>query len=640
MLLTAQPVGRLSQFDRAGGDAAPRGAALIEGLVLQAELALGSRAASGAATLRPLWPCLPTTALTASQRSHTRHVAHPTADLEHATSADATSAVAIDAAGRSAVSAVRGSLCRWDVGRRERLGAVVSVHVDEDGSPAVRAVVSSIALDAEGTIALVGCSDGAVSCWQAEAHGGLRRAHAMTALPAASPAASQSAPSTDGEGTRADDDAAVRALALSEAGLAMAVWADRRVASWAWAGGKTTLRALGTLSSAAAANAAPAEGGGGAKRGGHAKDGGAKGGGAKGGGAKGGGAKGGGAKGEDGSTGGPSTSLAAAAIAYDAAGRRAVALASNRRSCVVEVWMVQADAHILQLVAQHAHLHARPVDAICLGAALAARRGGHAAALDRLAASASGTSLQVWSVADGVRLASLQADEGWPYASLSLRGVREESHLLTGGAGGLLGLHAVGAADPARAAAASASSAAGSAAGLEGGGSAGAGSAGSPSKRGGGSSSRASSSRGGGGGGGTAPGTDRAENTMRTGRSDNMSARDAASALQAQLEMLQRGAAATQAERLLQANKRTLTPAAPPLAERVDDAYDADDADARRPPLDTALDMLSWGLDTGRSGAESTGRAAGVEDDDDPLMLLAEQQHLLDDLDADEDYEA
>ena len=124
-------------------------------------------------------------------------------------------AVAIDAAGGSALTAAGGWLRRWDlVG--EAPTAEAATRAGEE--------VTALALDESGAVALSAAADGSVCGWAVQPLSISRQPH--TALP----------PWTAGASS-------VRALALSEGGLALALGANGSLRQWAWAGGAQTLAA-------------------------------------------------------------------------------------------------------------------------------------------------------------------------------------------------------------------------------------------------------------------------------------------------------------------------------------------------------------------------------------------------------------
>ena len=564
---------------------------LLDDLMLQAELALSSQATAEGTVLRPLWPCLPASRRrggeggggggTKGGGGGTRHGA-AAAFLRPLGAPDGAcaciSAIAVDALGRTVVCATPTVLKRWDVHTAEPMGdAVPHGHTGQG--------VVALTLDADGSIALAGGADGAVSCWHAEGAGGLRRAHAMTSLPVDLPALA----AANGESTSAGSRA-VRALALSEGGVAMAIWSDGRVASWAWAGGRATLRAIaggqlgpGSSSDSSLVRAAAI---------GHAPS----------------------------STGG-----ALAALVHASSPHRFETVALQPGTTVTPPF-----ARLYECA------HPRPIDAIAVGSAGEAVGGGEAA---WVVASASGSWLRLWSTRDGAPLASLAADAGWPFSSLSLRG----SRLLSCSAPqGVLGLHSIAASSQRATEQCGSSPQGGSgrpdgaapgvvAAGYglsvtKGGGDGG----GDGRSRGGGGGGgdggvgrgavggAHKSAVGGGGGDGSASGGVTLTECPRPSKLDEgeqneeleaelpeEEGMEAAAALQQQLEMLQRGAIAAQAERQLQAQKT----AAPPIMSTV----------AAPTPVETpstplpALSLLSWGMDTpmgsGRSSAASDGEA-------------------------------
>ena len=528
-----------------GGEGGEDGSALIEGLLLQAELALGGWEAAGRpGSLQPLWPCLPLYAegvrggkarnqleaeravgggdgarlgrgLAYRRQPHGVEPDELTnrSSLFDAGATVAVDAIALDALGQTAITAGGGMLCRWALGASTGPGQPTAQPAATPHGRTAR--ISALALDAEGCIALAGFADGGVSCWLlggdgSESASPPRPAGAMTTL--------QPSARLGGGG--------VRALTLCESGVAIGVWSDGQVASWAWAGGRPTGRPLGLISGAEPTSA------------------------------------------------GTSAAVSATAVAHD--GQCTLVLTTLAVSSSVQLWTSSRSgaADALHLAQSYAGLHDAPVDAVALGSGVDGSGSEHGrgwrpndTTLARQAASVAGGQIHIWKLADGRRLLSLTADAGWVYTALSVRG----GCLLSGCANGVLGLHALSlsSGDPPLPLVDAKASA--------------------PAWL---------------GGDGTMAEVGGQAVVKEAGAA---AAAEAASVLQEQLEMLQRGANADEAERRLQAQKTpALTPAVP-SAHPVGSAEVYIQASDRSAGAALAsLELLSWGMDTPVGSARST----------------------------------
>ena len=478
-------------------------------------------------------------------------------------------AVALDVVGRTALSAAAGNIRRWDVESGALLGGdVPHGHACE---------ISALALDAEGTIALAGGVDGSVSCWEVERSGdrqGELCKQPMLSLPPAEDASHM--------------PRSVLALALTETGLALAVRADGTSFSWAWAGGVGTLQSLSSVGDPLSPS---------------------------------------------GST--STSAIAACAIAHDGGASLAAALVARVGSSEVEVVSMGGSGQLG--MREHARCTQRYVRhdgqvsavAVCghpAARAMGRQRGGVTATADSLlAASTSNSSVHVWRVSDGAPIVALCSEDGPLLSCVSFRG----GHLLTGSGVGVLGLYLYSASTPAVDAGALADEFADGSQ-LDG-------SSQASEELGGSSGRRAVVMRresayvsydgdwneivdgageeemkklGTAGAAESKTAQSSAQPKLQAADSEEarrFEAQEAAAELQQQLEFLQRGARATEAERELQAKK---TPAAQlPRGQLLDHSL---------PPSAPAFDlMLSWGLDTPaaseRSGVGGGGRDAAGE---------------------------
>ena len=408
------------------------------------------------------------------------------------------SAVALDRDGHTALSAADGVICQWKLGDRGWASAVSVAHGHEGE-------LSSMRMDAEGSIALVGGHDGWVSVWMLE--DGLQK-QPMLSVPA-------------NTFSNESNDASVLALELSESGMALALRADRSAIAWAWAGGPSSAHLLSTLTFDDARSDASSFPG----------------------------------------------YIAATIINGSGIALPTVALVVRSGACRVEVLAlnkITADGSS-QGAAAASHFwpysgHEAPISAVsaCNGVD----------DLAPVAASVSGSDVHVWGVLDGRALWRLSSQDGPCLRCVALRC----RYLMTGATNGVLGLYAASA----------------------------------PSVR---------TDQG------HAEGTDQqghAPASPPTSRRDE--AERAAASLQQQLEELNRGARATEAERELQAKKT------PSIPQQQANGLLRDEA---APASSMPLEMLTWGMDTPVASARESARRTGgptdaseLSDEDEPELMV------------------
>jgi WD40 repeat protein len=476
--------------------ASSQGSPLLEGLQLQLELSIERRAKQKGVTLRPIWPCLPAAAPSSLKHVYRGHIRSADDALA---GGDNVTAVGVDVKGRTAISIADGVLQRWDVVHGHKLGGEVA-HGHE-------CEISALALDIDGSVALLGGVDGSVSVWTTESavstDGNLRRQQRLCLPP---PKASA-------------DNRRVCALALTEVGVGLALRADGSCCSWAWAGGASTLRQLSERLRI----------------------------------------------GEHSSSALTSSPIVAAAIGHDGGAGPTIALAAAEKSTRVHAFQLHVNARGSQQPSLVYRGHMQPIAAVALRSGADESAGAH-----EMAVSAGGGHIHLWRVRDGVPMARLLPDDGPDLSSLALRG----SHLISGSVVGVLGLFAV--TDPEVVATDATSEGPKTAPKIS--------ASSKPMSAMGTDAAKAAARRSLTPATPTVASSDASE--MVTAQQRAQEAQEAAMALQQQFEQLNRGAAAAQAERVLQSKKTTES------SSRVQPTG------APSPPQPSAILDDSWGMDT------------------------------------------